>query len=124
LIDSRRFLAFAKYASKMGNSSARFDMGNSRRLPALICYPVALGLALLAERLLLVIAEDVGLLKAIREDLSRLPETFSFTIERIALCAFLVLPALYAVDWLVKSRSKSIAIGFVAFLVVLWFWAP
>jgi hypothetical protein len=37
------------------------------KLPALIRYPVALALALLAARLLLVVADDVGLLRAIRE---------------------------------------------------------
>ena len=95
-------------------------MESSRRVPALVRYPVAFGLALLAERLLLVVADDIGLLKAIRETPSS--EITTYAIERIALCALLVVPALYAVDWLLQSRLRSIIIGFTAFAVALWFW--
>jgi hypothetical protein len=93
----------------------------SAKLPALIRYPVAVALALLAARLLLMVADDVGLLRTIGE--LPLEATVEYIFERIALCALLVVPALYITDWLLKSRSQSILIGFVATIVAIWLWA-
>jgi hypothetical protein len=93
----------------------------SAKLPSLIRYPVAVALALLATRLLLVVADDVGLLRAIGE--LPLEATGEYIFERIALCALLVFPALYITDWLLKSRSQSIFISFIATIVAMWLWA-
>jgi hypothetical protein len=73
------------------------------KLPALIRYPVALALALLAARLLLVVADDVGLLRAIRG--LPLGATGEHIFERIGFCALVTFPALNSADWLLKSRS-------------------
>jgi hypothetical protein len=43
-----------------------------------------------------------------------LAATGEYIFERIALCALLVFPALYITDWLLKSRSQSILITFIA----------
>lgn len=98
-------------------------MRNTTKIPAIVRYPGALCLAVLTENLLLVIAEDVGFLSLTRDDISRFPSTLMYLIERIALCALLVLPSLYAIDWLVESRWKSILISFIAVIIVAWAWA-
>lgn len=97
----------------------------SHKLPALVRYVAAIGLALIAERLLFIIAGDLGLLRALSDDLALLPVSYTvtFTMQRIALCTFLTFPALYVIEWLVESRGKSIAIGLIAAMVVGWFWA-
>jgi hypothetical protein len=96
-------------------------LNESLKLHPLVRYPVAVGLALLTARLFLVVADDIGLLRAIRE--LPLGATGEYIFERIVLCALLVFPALYITDWLLKSRSQSILITFIATIVAMWLWA-
>jgi hypothetical protein len=96
-------------------------MKKATKVHPLIRYPVAFALALFAARFLLVVADDVGLLRAIRE--LPLGSTGEYIFERIALCALVVFPALHITDWLLKSRSQSILISFIATTVAMWLWA-
>ena len=93
-------------------------MKESPKLPFVIRYPIAGGLAYFAARCTLKLADPVSFLKstiggpfhAIAED----------AVQQIILTLVLVIPALYVIDWLLKSRTQTILISLAALIVVLW----
>jgi hypothetical protein len=94
-------------------------MNESPKLHPLIRYPIAVGLAFFAAWRMLGLAQHIGFLKstiggpfyAIAEDAAL----------QILLTLALVFPALYATDWVLKSRTQAILISLAAVIVVLWF---
>jgi hypothetical protein len=83
-----------------------------------IRYPIAAGLAFFAAWRMLSLASDIGLLK------STIGGPFRHIAEEMFLQILLTLigvfPALYAADWLLKSRTQTIIISLAALVVVLW----
>lgn len=92
------------------------------KLPAVIRYPIAFGLAYFAASRMLDLAEHVEFLKStVGTPLHAIAQN---SVEQILFTIVLVFPALYIVDWLLKSRAQAILISLAAVIAALWFAAP
>jgi hypothetical protein len=92
--------------------------GSTQLNDTVVRYPIAAGLLFFAAWRTLSLADHIGLLK------STLGGPFHHIAEdsflQIFFTVILVFPALYAADWLLKSRALTILISLSALIVALW----
>jgi hypothetical protein len=92
--------------------------GSTKLNETVFRYPLAAGFAFFAAWRTLTLASDIGLLKStIRGPFHHIAED---SLLEILFTLVAVFPALYAADWLLKSRVLTILISLVALIVVLW----
>ena len=84
----------------------------------MIRYPIALGLAVFSAWRLLPLADEIGLLKG--TVVGPLHAIVQDTIWQIVFTIALVFPALWLIDWLLKSRTQTILISLAALIAVFW----
>jgi hypothetical protein len=94
-------------------------MNYSRFVDTTLCYLIAWGLALFSACELLPLGDRIGLFKeVVGTPLHALRDDTAF---RILLILLLVGASWFIIDWLLKSRTKTILMNIAALIVVLWF---